>query len=171
MFFTITLYLSLTICLVGIAYRMWQWFNVRVGPESLDISRKQRIAATTKAIAVAAFGRSAYRLMRALIFDCVIQRRLFREDVFSWAAPSQQASPFDPVHVLFRKSEACRPLAVERQRVAQHNKRSSGRPLWLPWSAAERCRAAGQCRRTRKICRLSCIRNCSAGVWVWIGGF
>jgi heterodisulfide reductase subunit C/nitrate reductase gamma subunit len=86
MFFTITLYLSLTICLVGIAYRIWQWFSIRVGPESLDIRPMQRIAAATKAIAAAPFGRSVDRLMRALIFDCLIQRRLFREDVFRWAA-------------------------------------------------------------------------------------
>jgi heterodisulfide reductase subunit C/nitrate reductase gamma subunit len=86
MFFRITLYVSLIICFVGMVYRIRQWFSVRVGPESRDISPLQRIAAAAKAIVAAPLGRGAGRLLRALIFDCLIQRRLFREDVFRWAA-------------------------------------------------------------------------------------
>ena len=86
MLFTITLYLSLTICLIGFVYRIWQWFSVRVGPESINISPLQRFASTLKSIATLPFGRRPDRLIRALIFDCLIQRRLLREDIFRWTA-------------------------------------------------------------------------------------
>lgn len=86
MLFTTSLYLSLTICLVGIVYRIWRWFSVYVGPASLRISPLQRFASAVKSIAAALFGRSAARLIRALIFDCLIQQRLLREDIFRWTA-------------------------------------------------------------------------------------
>jgi heterodisulfide reductase subunit C/nitrate reductase gamma subunit len=94
MFFTITLYLSLAICLVGFVYRIRQWFTVRIGPESGSVPRRQRVAAAARAAAAAPFGRGAGRLLSALIFDCLLQRRLLQEDAWRWAAHMLLASGF-----------------------------------------------------------------------------
>jgi heterodisulfide reductase subunit C/nitrate reductase gamma subunit len=94
MFYTITLCLSLVISLAGFIYRIRQWFTVRVGPESRTVSPWQRIAAAARAAAAAFFGRGAGRLLSALIFDCLLQRRLLREDVWRWAAHMLIASGF-----------------------------------------------------------------------------
>jgi len=94
MFFTVALYLSLAICLAGFFYRLRQWFTICVGPESRSVSPWQRIAAAARAAAAAPFGRTAGRLSSALIFDCLLQRRLLREDVWRWAAHMLMASGF-----------------------------------------------------------------------------
>lgn len=65
-----------------------------VGPESQKFRPWQRITAASWAIATVPFGRGAGRLLQALILDCLLQRRLLREDFWRWTAHMLLASGF-----------------------------------------------------------------------------
>ena len=84
MFFSYTLYLSLIIFCIGLAYRVWTWFRIRIGPEAADFSVSDRVAASVKAIISTLFSRQFFVLLKVLVVDVILQIRFLREDFLRW---------------------------------------------------------------------------------------
>jgi len=84
MFFSFTLYLSLTIFFIGLVYRVWTWFRIRIGPEAADFSVSDRAAASVKAIIATLFSRRFFVILKVLLLDVILQIRFLREDFLRW---------------------------------------------------------------------------------------
>ena len=84
MFFSFTLYLSLTIFFIGLVYRVWTWFRIRIGPEAADFSVSDRAAASVKAIIATLFSSRFFVILRVLVVDVILQIRFLREDFLRW---------------------------------------------------------------------------------------
>jgi heterodisulfide reductase subunit C len=84
MFFSFTLYLSLTIFFIGLVYRVWTWFRIRIGPEAADFSVSDRAAASVKAIFATLFSSRFFVILKVLVVDVILQIRFLREDFLRW---------------------------------------------------------------------------------------
>lgn len=84
MFFSLTLYLSITIFFIGLIYRVWKWFRIRIGPEAADFSVSARAVASIKAIVATLFSRRVFVILKVLVVDVILQIRFFREDFLRW---------------------------------------------------------------------------------------
>ena len=84
MAFTIALYSSLTIFLLGSLYRIWSWFRIRIGPEASAFSTGQRLAAAAKGFAATLFSRRVFSLLKVLVLDVILQARILKDDFLRW---------------------------------------------------------------------------------------
>lgn len=84
MFFTITLYIALAICLIGTIWRVFNWFKFKIGSDALAISTSTRIAAAFTGIARTFFTRRIFSLLWALICDVIFQVRILKADFIRW---------------------------------------------------------------------------------------
>ena len=84
MIFSLTLYLSLIIFGIGLFYRVWGWFRIRIGSEAATFSVSDRAAASLKAIIATVFSRKIFVLLKVLAADVIIQIRFLREDFLRW---------------------------------------------------------------------------------------
>jgi len=86
MFFDVVLKLSLGIFLLGTFLQVRRWFRVRIGPDAAAFSGWQRVGAALRGMVPVVFGRRVFSLLRALIFDVLLQTRTLRRDVRRWIA-------------------------------------------------------------------------------------
>ncbi|MFZ1986351.1 MAG: 4Fe-4S dicluster domain-containing protein [Desulfatitalea sp.] len=86
MFYTISLYASLTIFTVGLVYKVSNWFRYKVDHKALDISTAQRLSAAARAIGAALFTKKIVVLLKTLFLDGLCQRWLLKISRFRWVA-------------------------------------------------------------------------------------
>lgn len=77
---------SLTLCALGLLWRMSAWFRVCIGPDARTVTVSQRIGATICGIAGALTSRRRFRFLTALCLDVGLQRRLYGNDRARWLA-------------------------------------------------------------------------------------
>lgn len=82
--FQIALYASLTLCALGLAWRVSAWFRVRVGPDARDITLSRRVAAAFSGCASALASRRVFDVLGAFFLDVLLQRRLFAHEKLRW---------------------------------------------------------------------------------------
>jgi heterodisulfide reductase subunit C/nitrate reductase gamma subunit len=83
MFFSI-LYISLIICGLGLLYRLFKWFRGRIGQRADNISTAERILAAIRGVVATVFSAKILTLLKVLILDVILQRRILREDFLRW---------------------------------------------------------------------------------------
>ena len=83
-FFNIALYVSLAIFAVGLAYRLWTWFRLEIGPEAADITLSSRIISTLIGLFALVFSPRLFTLIRAFILDVILQIQILRADLVRW---------------------------------------------------------------------------------------
>lgn len=86
MFFSLSLYAALLICLLGLAYKVWTWLTTSIGPGSADYTPGQRVRAALKGMAGALFSPRIVPLLKTLALDGLLQRRSFRVSRLAWSA-------------------------------------------------------------------------------------
>jgi len=85
--FTILLYSSLLICIVGLGYRIGSWFVLKVGACGQTVSVPRRISAFVKGLFRVVFSLKALKLLQTFVIDIVFQRRIFvKAGFFRWLA-------------------------------------------------------------------------------------
>ncbi|MBW2220341.1 MAG: 4Fe-4S dicluster domain-containing protein, partial [Deltaproteobacteria bacterium] len=84
MFFTITLYLSLAIFIIGTVYRIWTWFKIRVGPDATNFSVRERMSAALKGLIKTLFSRRFFLLLKVLILDVILQVQILKNNFVRW---------------------------------------------------------------------------------------
>ncbi|MBC8443922.1 MAG: 4Fe-4S dicluster domain-containing protein [Deltaproteobacteria bacterium] len=84
MVFTILLYLSLIIFLVGIVYKVATWFTRKIGIYGHDASASARLAATLKGIFKVLFSVKLLTLVRVFLLDVVLQVRILKQNFLRW---------------------------------------------------------------------------------------
>jgi len=86
MFFSISLYLALAICVAGLTYKVWSWLTVSVDRRDRQYSPGQRAAAALAGLGRTVFSRKVGAMLRALLLDGLLQRRSLNHSVLAWVA-------------------------------------------------------------------------------------
>jgi len=84
--FQTALYLSLALCALGLVWRVSAWFRLRIGPDAQALTLFERLAAVSRGTASALVSRSVFRVLAALVFDVLLQYRLFVQAKLRWFA-------------------------------------------------------------------------------------
>lgn len=84
MVFKIALYTSLVLFFAGLAYRMWKWFSLTLGPETKNISIGARIAAAVKVSLKTVFSLRIFLLLKTLLLDVLLQIHLLKAEPLRW---------------------------------------------------------------------------------------
>ena len=82
--FQATLYASLLLCALGLAWRASAWFRIRIGPDASDVTPFQRLADMLRGAACVMFTPRVYRILGACFLDVLLQRRLFASEKLRW---------------------------------------------------------------------------------------
>lgn len=86
MFFRISLFLAIAICLAGLAYKIWSWLSLSIDEEDSQYSPGQRLAASLREMGRVVFSRRLGTLLKALVLDGFLQRRSLAHSFAAWLA-------------------------------------------------------------------------------------
>ncbi len=84
MIFTLSLYASLAIFLVGSLVRIAYWFRVRIGPESEDQTIGARLGSACRGFVSMLFSRRIFSFLKVFLLDVLLQVRILRKDFLRW---------------------------------------------------------------------------------------
>ncbi len=84
MLFSVLLYSSLLVFLLGTAWRVSLWLTRRIGPASRTIPASQRAGAALRGMGRTLFSRSIGTAFKAFLLDGVLLRRILEEDALRW---------------------------------------------------------------------------------------
>ena len=84
MFFSVTFHLALAVFLIGVVYRVFTWFKIRIGPEAASFSVWGRIAAMLKGLITTLFSLRVFVLLKVFVLDILLQVQILREDFLRW---------------------------------------------------------------------------------------
>ena len=84
MFYSISLYVSLALFAVGLLYKVSTWFFLKTGVESKTISTAQRVSSALKGIVSTLFSPKILTLIKVVLLDTILQRKVLKEDLFRW---------------------------------------------------------------------------------------
>jgi heterodisulfide reductase subunit C/nitrate reductase gamma subunit len=86
MLFKISLYLSLFLFIIGLGYKVLNWFRCRADDPAGDVSASQRFSAAVQGLFLSVFSSRFFTLLKIFLMDILLQGRLFRESRLRWAA-------------------------------------------------------------------------------------
>ena len=84
MFLTVGVLLALGACALGLAYKIWQWLHVAIGPQAQGLGAGQRAVAALGGLGRAFFSRRLGAMLGGLVLDGLGQRRVWRHSRLAW---------------------------------------------------------------------------------------
>jgi len=84
MVFNVLLYISLGIFILGLIYKVYTWFSLKIGISAQDYTPSQRFSAAVKGTAGVIFSSKILLLIKAFILDVILQKRILKEDFLRW---------------------------------------------------------------------------------------
>ncbi len=84
MFFTISLYSSLAIFVLGLIYKIFTWFSRKIGVADQDLTTFVRLSAAFKGVLGVIFSAKILTLIKVFFLDVVLQHRILKEDFTRW---------------------------------------------------------------------------------------
>jgi nitrate reductase gamma subunit len=84
MFFDLLLYGSLLIFIVGIVYKSYAWVSRQFAGPEVPFSTGERISKAILGILSVIFSGRIFVLIKVLILDVILQRRILKEDALRW---------------------------------------------------------------------------------------
>ncbi len=84
MFYSISLYSALAIFALGLIYKTATWFTLTTTADSKAIPRAKRLSAALKGITLTLLSPKLGTLIKVLLLDIILQRKVFREDLLRW---------------------------------------------------------------------------------------
>jgi heterodisulfide reductase subunit C/nitrate reductase gamma subunit len=86
MLFTVSLYLALGVCGLGLVYKLWRWLTLNIGPEASGFGPGARLAAVLKACLATIFSRQILTLLKVFVLDGLLQLRVLKNSALAWFA-------------------------------------------------------------------------------------
>jgi heterodisulfide reductase subunit C/nitrate reductase gamma subunit len=86
MLFSVSLYVALGVCGLGLAYRLWRWLTVNIGPEASQYGAWPRLAAVLKDSLAAVFSRRLLIILKIFVLDGLLQLRVLKHSFVAWLA-------------------------------------------------------------------------------------
>ncbi|UCF94379.1 MAG: 4Fe-4S dicluster domain-containing protein [Desulfobacterales bacterium] len=84
--FDLLFFTSLTIFLLGLAYRFSTWFTRKIGLSGPPIRTRQRVRAAFSGVVRLVWGRQLLTVLKTLLGDILLQQRVLKEDFKRWLA-------------------------------------------------------------------------------------
>ncbi|MFH1952414.1 MAG: hypothetical protein ABIL06_12445, partial [Pseudomonadota bacterium] len=84
MFFLVTLYISLAIFGFGLIYKIYTWLSYDIGIEARNVSTRDRAFAAIKGVISTVLSPKIIPLLKTLVLDVILQRKVLREDFLRW---------------------------------------------------------------------------------------
>jgi len=84
MVFNVLLYTSLVIFILGLIYKVYTWFSLKIGISAQDFTPSQRFSAAVKGTFGVIFSSKILLLIKAFVLDVVLQKRILKEDFLRW---------------------------------------------------------------------------------------
>ena len=84
MVFDILLYISLSICFLGLLYRISTWFTRKIGMAAYTVTTAERVSEAIRATATVLFSLKILTLVKVFILDVLLQFRILKEDFLRW---------------------------------------------------------------------------------------
>ena len=84
MLFSIALYLSLVILILGTLYRILRWFTLEVGPDAGEYSLGTRLARAVTGLVSVLFSRQIFQIIGAFFFRVILQGHILKKDPLRW---------------------------------------------------------------------------------------
>jgi len=84
MLFNLSLVLALVIFAGGLIYKVSSWHVIRIGQGGAGFSFGQRTASSLRGVGKAVFGPGIGRILKALVLDGILQRRVLKDDFGRW---------------------------------------------------------------------------------------
>ena len=84
MVFNVLLYISLGIFILGLIYKVYTWFSLKIGTSAQDFTPSQRFSAAIKGTVGVIFSSKVLLLIKSFILDVVLQRKILKEDFLRW---------------------------------------------------------------------------------------
>ena len=84
MAYTISLYISLAIFIIGLIYKISTWFFLKTSIDSKAIPASKRVSSAIKGIALTIFSVKILTLIKVFFLDIILQRKVLKEDLFRW---------------------------------------------------------------------------------------
>jgi len=82
----ISLYISLAIFVIGLAYKTSAWFFLRISVDSKNIPTSKRVSSAIRGIILTILSPKLLTLLKVFLLDCVLQRKLLKESFRRWLA-------------------------------------------------------------------------------------
>lgn len=86
MFFDLSLYLALAVCVAGLIYKICSWLTVSVNQRDRQYSPGKRASAALAGLGRTIFSRRIWTMLRALVLDGLLQGRSLHHSVLAWVA-------------------------------------------------------------------------------------
>jgi len=84
MIFSISLYASIAIFIIGLIYKISTWLSLKTTLESKDIPLFKRASSALKGIILTIFSVKILTLLKVFFLDIILQRKVLQEDFFRW---------------------------------------------------------------------------------------
>jgi heterodisulfide reductase subunit C/nitrate reductase gamma subunit len=84
MVFNVLLYITLSVFILGLIFRISSWFFRSTGYSTGDINPSTRFLAFLKGLTGVIFSRKIFTLIKVIILDVILQRRILKEDFSRW---------------------------------------------------------------------------------------
>jgi len=84
MVFNVLLYISLGIFILGLIYKVYTWFSLKIGISAQDFTPSQRFSAAIKGTVGVVFSSKILLLIKAFILDVLLQKSILKEDFLRW---------------------------------------------------------------------------------------
>ncbi|UCG11423.1 MAG: 4Fe-4S dicluster domain-containing protein [Deltaproteobacteria bacterium] len=85
MFYTVSLYTALAIFVLGLIYKVSNWFRYSISVEVKDIPASARVFAAVKGVIRVLFSNKLFTLLKVFVLDVCLQVKVLREDFLKWA--------------------------------------------------------------------------------------
>jgi heterodisulfide reductase subunit C/nitrate reductase gamma subunit len=86
MIYSISLYISLAVLLLGLIYKISSWFRYKISPDSEGIPTSTRLSAAAKGIVATVFSAKIGTLLKVFFTDVLWQKWLLEKDKLRWLA-------------------------------------------------------------------------------------
>jgi heterodisulfide reductase subunit C len=86
MFFHLSLYLALMMCISGLIYKVWSWLTTSIDKQSDRYPPRQRVAAALAGLGRVVFSLRIGAMLKALVLDGLLQKRSLSHSVLAWLA-------------------------------------------------------------------------------------
>jgi heterodisulfide reductase subunit C len=84
MILNIAVYISVALFGIGLLYKISAWFRYKIGPGAKEISSIKRIISAVTGMIAVFFSLKFFTLIKALVLDVLLQRKIMREDLVRW---------------------------------------------------------------------------------------
>jgi hypothetical protein len=84
MIFSISLYASLAIFIIGLIYKISRWFSLKTSVQAKQVPSSRRVSSALRGIILTIFSGKILTLVKVFILDVLLQRKVLQEDFFRW---------------------------------------------------------------------------------------